>query len=90
MLKRHFEILKNRLEDVRNRGYSIIYWNELYYWYDAQRITKTIYQDIEDHYIGIFEDEEGLSVDNSVPGGMLLLRKGSIKPMKVLVGGVDE
>lgn len=90
MLKRHAELLNARLEEVYVRGFSTVYWSELYYWYDVQRITKKIYQDIEDRYIGFFESEESLSVDTTLPGGMLLVRSGKIKPMKALINGTDE
>lgn len=89
MLKRHGDIVRNRLENVKLTGRTFISWSELYYWYNAQRITKSIYQDLEDRYKELFEDELGLSMDNEVPGGILLVRTSKIKTIQSYVNGSE-
>lgn len=90
MLKRHGDTIKNRLEEVNFTGRAYILWHELYCWYSAQRITKSIYQDLEDRYKELFEDEPGLSMDIDVPGGILLVRTGHVKTIQAHVNGSDE
>lgn len=90
MLKRHGDTIKNRLEEVYLAGRTLILWSELYHWYGAQRITKTIYQDLEDRYRELFEDEPGLSMDINVPGGVLFVRTGHIKTIQAHINGSEE
>lgn len=58
--KRHQDILTARLEDAFLNGTSHITWNELYYWYDAQRITVGIYRDLEERWQAITGGDKGM------------------------------
>ncbi len=55
MNKRHADTLKTRLESVITDGYTVITWNELYLWYNAQRLTKTVYENIGEHFDELVE-----------------------------------
>lgn len=71
MLKRHSDELDNRLDAVKALGCVQIMWWELYSWYDAQRITKSIWRDIRSRLddIGIedasiFQNGIGIIISN--------------------------
>jgi hypothetical protein len=47
MERRHDELLTARLEDAMLNGCSHITWNELYQWYDVQKIAAGTMRDLK-------------------------------------------
>ena len=58
MLNRHVNELMNRLEQVKDVGCCEIRWSELYRWYSRDRITKTIWQDVNEKWLSVCNEEE--------------------------------
>ena len=46
MQKRHDDELTNRLEKIITDGSVYISWNELYLWYDVQKLAAGSYRDL--------------------------------------------
>ena len=46
MDKRHDDALTNRLEEIITDGVTYISWNELYLWYDTEKIAAGTYRDL--------------------------------------------
>ena len=47
---RHMNELFNRLEDVMHVGFCQVQKNELLFWYDQERLTVSIWRDIEEKW----------------------------------------
>ena len=50
MEKRHQDSLTNRLEDAWLNGVSHVTWEELYLWYDTQKIAARTYRDLQNRW----------------------------------------
>lgn len=72
MLRRHKDLLENRLEEVKCKGWTHIAWNEIYLWFEAERIAVKTYKKILDTYRNLIEDDEAELLLTAVPGGFLL------------------
>ncbi len=57
--KRHQDLLTSRLEDACLNGLTHITWNELYCWYDVQKIAARTYRDLEDRWQKITDGQHG-------------------------------
>jgi hypothetical protein len=73
MLKRHDNILTSRLETVSIAGCAHILWDELYLWYGIQRITVTIYRDLEARWQELTNDKQGALMKADGSGGLFLV-----------------
>jgi hypothetical protein len=73
MLKRHEDQLWARLDELYANGTTYISWNELYHWYNVQRIAKGPWRDIMARWERLLEEKEEKYVDPlvaEVPGGI--------------------
>ncbi|EAQ13048.1 hypothetical protein BD830_11187 [Maritimibacter alkaliphilus HTCC2654] len=50
MQKRHDANLENRIEELYRVGFAKFYFWELYLWYDADRLSKNVFRDIDARY----------------------------------------
>ena len=73
MLKRHDNILTSRLETVAIAGCAHILWHELYLWYGIQRITVTIYRDLEARWQELTSNKQGALMKADGSGGLFLV-----------------
>lgn len=73
MLKRHDNTLTSRLENVVTAGCAHILWDELYLWYGIQRITVTIYRDLEARWQELTSDKHGVLMKANGSGGLFLV-----------------
>jgi hypothetical protein len=72
MLPRHESSLITHLEAVTKLGWSHINWWELYLWYDAKRIGKETWRDLQRRFeednkgdLHIYESEQGVLLINN-------------------------
>ncbi|SEQ36309.1 hypothetical protein SAMN05428995_10430 [Loktanella sp. DSM 29012] len=50
MNKRHENIIAGRMDELVARGSTKLYWWELYLWYKSERLSKSVYRDIQTRY----------------------------------------
>lgn len=55
MERRHDEILTARLEDAMLNGCSHMTWNELYHWYEMQKLAAGTFRDMKRRWEEITE-----------------------------------
>lgn len=84
--RRHNDQLMSRLDQLYTNGYTQIYWTELYHWYNAQRLGKTIKKDLLERWLELMEtkpDEERKAladpIVSEINGGIALFV--AMKPM---------
>lgn len=77
MEKRHQDLLTSRLEDACDGGCSHIVWEELYRWYDTQKITAKTYRDLEERWQHLTEDKLGRLMKIEGRGGIFIFAKGN-------------
>jgi hypothetical protein len=73
MLKRHEEQVWARLDQLYASGTTLIGWNELYHWYNIQRIAKAPWRDIRNRWEQLLEEKQEKYKDPQVaelPGGV--------------------
>jgi hypothetical protein len=63
MLKRHEDQLWARLDELYANGTTYISWNELYHWYNIQRIAKAPWRDIKARWEQVLEEKEEKYID---------------------------
>ncbi|MCP1574471.1 hypothetical protein J2S30_002850 [Herbaspirillum rubrisubalbicans] len=63
MLKRHEDQLWARLDELYANGTTYISWNELYHWYNTQRIAKAPWRDIKARWEQVLEEKEEKYID---------------------------
>jgi hypothetical protein len=56
MEKRFADALEFRLDEVEDRRFAEVTWDELLRWYDRQRVTKAVWQDIMERWEERTED----------------------------------
>lgn len=66
MERRHDDDLTSRLEEILTKGCTFISWNELYVWYDVQKIAARTYRDLSDRW-----DELTAQAETARPLGKL-------------------
>lgn len=72
MDKRHQDSLTNRLEDACLNGCSHFSWDELYRWYDVQKIAARTYRDLEARWQDLTEGEAGRLMKVEGRGGIFV------------------
>ena len=73
MIKRHEDQLWARLDQLYANGTAFISWNELYHWYNVEKIAKTPWRDIKRRWEQLLEEKEEEYTDPQLaelPGGM--------------------
>lgn len=60
MDKRHQNALTSRLEDALLNGCSHITWNELYCWYDVQKLAARTWRDLQTRWEDVSGSESRL------------------------------
>lgn len=60
MERRHDEELTSRLEEIVTKGCTYISWNELYVWYNVQKIAARTYRDLSNRWDQL---TEGMNTD---------------------------
>ena len=78
MQKRHDDILSARLEQVVHAGVAHILWNELYTWYETQKIAARTWRDLSQRWDEISEGDEGRLMKVEGSGGIFLISEESI------------
>ena len=78
MQKRHQDALPQRLEVLAFKGFAFIEFWELRLWYEAERITKTVWQDVKARFDDVSNDESELS-KYVAQSGILLIRADKIE-----------
>jgi hypothetical protein len=63
MLKRHEDQLWARLDELYANGTTYISWNELYHWYNIQRIAKAPWRDIKARWVQVLEEKDEKYID---------------------------
>jgi hypothetical protein len=56
MLKRHEDQVWARLDALYANGTTFITWNELYHWYNVERISKTPWRDLKARWDALLEE----------------------------------
>ena len=59
MERRHDELLTARLEEVMLNGSSHITSNELYHWYDVQKLAANTWRDLKNRWEEVTEGKAG-------------------------------
>jgi len=83
MEKRHQDLLTSRLEDAYCNGCTHISWNELYLWYDVQKIAARTYRDLEVRWQSLTDGKKGRLMKVEGRGGIFAFGEGNI-------GAVDQ
>jgi len=81
MLKRHDNLLTSRLESVLTAGCVHILWDELYLWYEAQRITIATHRDIEARWQELTDNRFGHLMKIDGRGGLFLTASKNTRPL---------
>jgi hypothetical protein len=79
--RRHQDQLMARLEDARLNGCAHLTWNELYYWYDTQKIAARTYRDLETRWQELTNNDLGCLMRVDGRGGIFIF--GESSPSKV-------
>ena len=87
MLKRHEDALMQRFDAVANRGFAYVEWWEVYLWYGMERLSKTVWRDLQDR----FEETAGKNGKGELwvhenQTGMMLVNSGSLKNISDKLG----
>lgn len=91
MLKRHRESLETRLEQIKTHGWAHIAWNEIYLWYNAERIAVKTYKDILSTYRDVVDDDEAALLLTAVAGGFLLTKPTATSTLdSIIEEGYDK
>ena len=85
MLKRHREILETRLEGIKTHGWAHITWNEIYLWYNAERIATKTYKDILATYRDVIEKDDATLLLTEVVGGFLLTKPTATSTLNSII-----
>ena len=72
MEKRHQDSLSNRLEEVALNGCAHVTLEELYRWYDVQKIAARTYRDLEIRWQELSEGKRGRLMRVAGRGGVFL------------------
>ena len=83
MEKRHQDILTNRLEDAWLNGVSHLTWEELYLWYEVQKIAARTYRDLQNRWWDLTDGKAGILNRVEGRGGIYIFGAES-------VGKVDQ
>lgn len=81
MNKLHQNLLTARLEDAHLNGCSHITWDEIYYWYDVQKIAAGTRRDLQNRWDDITDGEHGRLMQIEGRGGIFIF--GEKKPEPV-------
>jgi hypothetical protein len=83
VLKRHEDELMRRLEQVADKGWTHMTWSEVYRWYNAKRIGKSFWRDLQDRYEELDEelekDDRGELYSYDDGNGVLLIHSNGLK-----------
>lgn len=79
MEKRHQDQLTTRLEDAFLNGMSHITWEELYHWYQVEKIAAGTRRDIETRWQDLTENELGRLKQIDGRGGIYIFGEKSIE-----------
>ena len=71
MDRRYKDILQSRFDDLEDKGFTVVTPDELKRWYERERITKTVWQDIEERWKERDDETPVMVGDN--PGGWTLI-----------------
>jgi len=77
MERRHDELLTARLEDAMLNGCSHITWNELYQWYDVQKLAANTWRDLKKRWDEVTEGRKVGSLKMVEGRGGMFLHDGS-------------
>jgi hypothetical protein len=82
MQRRHSNILTSRLEEVLHRGVTHILWEEIYTWYDAERIAIGTWRDIVERWEEVSDEKKhGALRKIEGAGGIFLVREKSLQAL---------
>jgi len=79
----------NRIEAVAWRGHGFIEWWELNSWYNAERISKSIWRDLRDRFDEIADDSTAELMFSETGNGIMLIHSKNLKKVNDKIGGVD-
>jgi hypothetical protein len=85
---RHANELMSRLDQLWTLGCAVIRYDELKYWYGRDRVTASIWKDINNRWISIAEEAEWNSEGRTVP--KLLIGDNGKNDSYVLVWGEEN
>ena len=77
MERRHDELLTARLEDAMLNGCSHITWNELYQWYDVQKLAANTWRDLKKRWEEVTEGRKAGPLKMVEGRGGMFLHDGS-------------
>lgn len=81
MDKRHDNLLTAKLELVVNAGVAHVLWNELYSWYDVQKIAARTWRDLNQRWDELTDGDEGRLMKIEGAGGIFLIAEDEVKPL---------
>lgn len=81
MIKRHEDALMARIDALSWRGITEIEWWELSAWYGLERITKTVWKDINVRFAEVQDGDDGEIELIDRPDKVILLNTGWTKPI---------
>ncbi|WP_440806703.1 hypothetical protein [Pseudomonas syringae] len=85
MLKRHRENLETRLEQVKTHGWAHITWNEIYLWYNAERIAVKTYKDVLATYRDVIDKDDAELLLTAIHGGFLLTKPAATSTLEAII-----
>ena len=59
MLRRYDDALANRFDEVVVKGFAFMEWPEIYRWYGIERITRSIWKDLNDRFEDAHRGDKG-------------------------------
>lgn len=81
MQKRYDNLLTTRLEEVKHAGMAHILWNELYTWYEVQKIAAGTRRDLSSRWDDLTDGEEGSLMQVEGRAGLFLFAKDEMGPV---------
>lgn len=81
MQKNHDNLLTARLEQAQHAGVAHVLWNELYTWYDVQKIAARTYRDLSNRWDELTDGDDGKLMKVEGAGGIFLFAQGEVSPV---------
>ena len=81
MTKRHQDQLTARLEDAYMHGCTFISWDELYLWFDVQKIAAGTYRDLQTRWEDLTDGNQGRLMKIESRGGIHIFGESTANPV---------
>lgn len=79
MEKRHQDLLTARLEDAFLNGVSHLTWDEIYHWYNVEKIAARTRRDLEARWQDVSSNKWGRLQQVESRGGIFIFGESAVK-----------